>query len=148
MHLKAVSMPSILIEAPWIYRIITQQYNCARYYWNIYFPCVSFLWATEMSRTVKQPIRAELNIIFMTLPNKPITDCFILGTNSRVVNGHVKLFVENFCPYLSHIHSILENNLKYCINAFYGTFKYWQSNWQYCVQNVNYSILTSCLLNC
>ncbi len=69
-HLKAVSMPSILIAASWcphfIFSIITQRYNCARMYWNIYFPCVSFLlcekWA-EMSRNVKQPIRAELNII-------------------------------------------------------------------------------------
>ncbi len=61
------------------YSIITQRYNCARKYWNIYFPpCVSFLlcellkWATlwnsqseqssTLSHTVKQPIRAELNI--------------------------------------------------------------------------------------
>ncbi len=154
-------MTSILIAAPWwphfIYSIITQLYNCARKYWNIYFPCVSFLlWATEMSHTVKQPIRAELNIeprcetanqsraqhwaalwnsqseqsstlsrtvkqpiraelnieprcetanqsraqhcaalwnsqseqsstlLFMTLPNKPITDRFILGRNPRL----------------------------------------------------------------
>ncbi len=81
-----------------------------------------------MSCTVKQPIRAELNIepqceaanqsraqhwaalwnrqseqsstlLFMTLPNKPITDHFILGRNPRVL----KLFLENFCTYLSHI---------------------------------------------
>ncbi len=47
-----------------IYSIITRLYNCERKYWNIYFPpCVSFLlWATEISRTVKQPISAELNI--------------------------------------------------------------------------------------
>ncbi len=32
-----------------------------------------------------------------------ITDHLILGTNPRVVNGHVKPFLENFCPYLSHI---------------------------------------------
>ncbi len=84
-----------------------------------------FLWATEMSRTVKQPIRAELNIephfetanqsraqhwaalwnsqseqsstlLFTTLPNKPIADSLILGRNPRVVNGHVKLFLETF----------------------------------------------------
>ncbi len=57
MLLKAVSVPSILIVAPWyphfIYSIITQRYNCARKYWNIYFPCDSFLWATEISCTVK-----------------------------------------------------------------------------------------------
>ncbi len=218
-------MPRILIAAPWcphfIYSIITQRYNCARKYWNIYFPCVSFLWATEMSCTVKQPIRAELNtephcettnqsraqhwaalwnnqseqsstmsrtvkqpiraelniephcetanqsraqhwaalwnnqseqsstlsrtvkqpiraelnielhcetanqsraqhwaalwnsqseqsstLLVMTLPNKPITDRFILGRNPRVLNGHVKLFLENFCTYLSHIPSV------------------------------------------
>ncbi len=106
------------------------------------------VWATEMSHTVKQPIRAELNIeprcktanqskalvprcktanqsraqhwaalwnsqseqsstlLFMTLPNKVITDHLILGTNSRGVNGHVKLFLEIFCPYLSHIPSM------------------------------------------
>ncbi len=165
----------ICICPHFIYSIITQRYNCAKKYWNIYFPCVSFLWASEMSCTVKQPIRAELNIelhcetanqsraqqwftlwnsqseqsstlsrtvkqpiraelnielhcetanqsraqqwftlwnsqseqsstlLFMTLPNKPITDRFILGRNPRVVNGHVKLFLENFCPYLSHI---------------------------------------------
>ncbi len=80
---KTVSMPRILIAAPWcphfIYSIITQWYNCKRKYWNIYFPCVSFLlcellkWAalwnsqseqsSTLSCTVKQPIRAELNII-------------------------------------------------------------------------------------
>ncbi len=63
----------ILIAAPWcphfIYSIITQRYNCARKYWNIYFPCVSFLWANEMSRTVKHRIRAELNII-IHVPSK------------------------------------------------------------------------------
>ncbi len=32
-----------------------------------------------------------------------ITDHFILGTNPRVVNGRVKPFLENYCPYLSHI---------------------------------------------
>ncbi len=184
-------MPYILIVSPWclyfIYNIITQRYICKRKYWNIYFP-VSFLlcellkWAalwnsqseqsSTLSRTVKQPIRAELNnephcetanqsraqhwaalwnsqseqsstlsrtvkqlikaelnIIIhdewiKTLPNKVITDHFILRTNPRVVNGHVSL-LETCCPYLSHIHSMLisENNLKYCINAFCGTFK-------------------------
>ncbi len=41
-----------------------------------------------------------------------------------VVHAHVKLFLQEFCPYLSHIPSmwISENNLKCCINAFYGTF--------------------------
>ncbi len=268
MHLKAVSMPRTLIAAPWcphfIYSITTRWYNCKRKYWNIHFPCVSFLWATEMSHTVKQPIRADLNIephcetasqsraqhwaalwnsqseqsstlsrtvkqpiraelkiephcetasqsraqhwaalwnsqseqsstlsrtvkqpiradlniephcetanqsraqhwaalwnsqseqistlsrtvkqpiradlniephcetanqsrsqhwaalwnsqseqsstlLFMTLPNKPITDRFILGRNPRVVNAHVKPFLENFCPLLSHIPSM------------------------------------------
>ncbi len=65
-----------------------------------------------MSSTVNQPIRAELNIEqhFETanqsrviihdysLLNKVITDHLILGRNSRVVNGHEKLFLENFCP--------------------------------------------------
>ncbi len=63
-----------------------------------------------MSRTVKQPIRAELNIephcesanqsraqestlLFMTFPNKPITDCFTLGRNPRVVNLHLHLCI-------------------------------------------------------
>ncbi len=90
MHLKAVSMPCILIAAPWcpyfIYSIITQRYNCARKYWNIYiyfykyiyiyfpvFPSSELvkwaaLWNSQseqsstLSRAVKQPIRAELNI--------------------------------------------------------------------------------------
>ncbi len=64
-------------------------------------------------------------LLFRTLPNKPITDHLILGRNPRVVNGHVKSFMDHFCPYLSHIPSmqISENRLKYCINAFYGTFK-------------------------
>ncbi len=124
-----------------IYNIITQRYICKRKYWNIYFPvfpscCVSYWnephcetanqsraqqWATlwnsqseqssTLSRTVKQPIKAELNIIIhdewiKTLPNKVITDHFILRTNPRVVNGHVSL-LETCCPYLSHIHSML-----------------------------------------
>ncbi len=83
MHSKAVSMPCILIAAPWcphfIYSVTTQQFNCERKKLNIYFPSsVSFLlcellkWAalwnsqseqsSTLSRTVKQPIRAELNI--------------------------------------------------------------------------------------
>ncbi len=68
---------------------------------------------------MKQPIRAQLIII------RDPAKCFILGRNHRVVNGLVKLFLEIFCPYLSHIPYIWisENNLKYCINAFYGTFK-------------------------
>ncbi len=35
-------------------------------------------------------------LLVMTLPNKVITDHFILGTNPRVVNGHVKPFLEIF----------------------------------------------------
>ncbi len=91
--------------------------------------------SSTLSRAVKQPIRAELNIeprcetanqsraqhwaalwnsqseqsstlLFMTLPNKPITDRFTLWRNRRVVNTHVKLFLENFCTYLSHIPSM------------------------------------------
>ncbi len=87
--------------------------------------------SSSLSRTVKQPIRAELNIephsetanqsraqhwaaqwnsqseqsstlLFMTLPHKPITDRLFLGRNPWVLNGHVKLFMENFCPYLRH----------------------------------------------
>ncbi len=42
-------------------------------------------------------------LLFMTLPHKVITDHLILGRNPRVVNGHVKPFLENCCPYLSHI---------------------------------------------
>ncbi len=167
--------------SPWcpqfIYSIITLRYNCTRKYWNIYIPCVSFLlcellkWATlwnsqseqssTLSLTVKQPIRAELNLeqhsetanqsraepwaalwnsqseqsstLSSTVKQpiraelnlephcetanqsraqhyyswpfqiKEITDTFILGTNPRVVNGHVKPFLEKCCPYLSHI---------------------------------------------
>ncbi len=65
----------------------------------------------------------------MTLPNKPITDRFILEINPRVVNEHVESFLEICYPYLSHIPSIQisENNLKYCINAFYGTFTFSES---------------------
>ncbi len=124
-------MPRILIADPWcphfIYSIITQRYNCERKNWNIYFPCVSFLlcellkWAALWNSQSEQ----SSTLLFMTLPNKPITDRFILGTNPRVVNAHVKQFLEIFCPYISHIPSmwISENNLKkYCINAFYGTF--------------------------
>ncbi len=68
---------------------------------------------------MKQPIRAQLIII------RDPAKCVILGRNHRIVNGLVKLFLEIFCPYLSHIPYIWisENNLKYCINAFYGTFK-------------------------
>ncbi len=223
MHLKAVSVPRILIAVHrcrhFIYTIITPKNNCARKYWNIYFPvfpsCELLKWAalgnsqseqsrtvkqpiraephcetanqsratlwnsqseqsytvkqpiraelhcetanqsraalwnsqSEQSRTVKQPIRAELHCetanqqshtvkqpiraephcetanqsratlwnsqseqsstsLFMTLPNKPITDLFILGRNTRVVNAHVKPFLDHFCPYRSHIPSI------------------------------------------
>ncbi len=104
-------MSSILIAAPWcphvIYSIITQRYNCARKYWNIYFPWISFLlcellkWAAlwkTANQSRAQHWAAEWNsqseqsstLLFMTLPNKPITDHFVLGTNPRVVNGHVK----------------------------------------------------------
>ncbi len=141
MHLKAVSVPRILIAVHrcrhFIYTIITPKNNCARKYWNVYFPvfpsCELLKWAalgnsqSEQSRTVKQPIRAEPHCeianqsraalwnsqseqsstsLFMTLPNKPITDLFILGRNTRVVNAHVKPFLDHFCPYLSHIPSI------------------------------------------
>ncbi len=87
--------------------------------------------SSSLSRTVKQPIRAELiiephsetanqsrahhwaaqwnsqseqssTLLFITLPHKPITDRFILGRNPRVLNGHVKPFLENFCPCLRH----------------------------------------------
>ncbi len=111
MHLKAVSVPRILIADPWcphfIYSIVTRRYNCERKYWEIYFPpCVSFLWATEMSCTVKQTIRTELNIelhceranqcrarhYIHDPSNKPVTDHFILGRNPRVVNGPIKRF--------------------------------------------------------
>ncbi len=107
MHSKAVSMPRILIAAPWcphfIYSIITQLYNCARKYWNIYFPCVSFLlcellkWAALWNSQSEQ----SSTLLFMPLPNKVITDHFILGRNPRVVNGHVKQFLDHFCPYLA-----------------------------------------------
>ncbi len=43
---------------------------------------------------MKQPIRAELNIIIHDPSNKPITDRFILGRNPRVVNGHVTVSGE------------------------------------------------------
>ncbi len=56
-----------------------------------------------LDRIWKNGIVASL---FMTLPNKPITDRFILGRNPRVVNVHVNLFQENFCTYLSHIPSM------------------------------------------
>ncbi len=39
-------------------------------------------------------------LLFMTLPNKVITDYLFLGRNPRVVNRHIKRFLENFCPYL------------------------------------------------
>ncbi len=68
--------------------------------------------SSTLSLTVKQPIRAELNLI-SPLYYKVITDHFILGTNPRVLNGHVKPFLEMFCPYLSHLPSmyISKNNL-------------------------------------
>ncbi len=112
--LESSSNACILIVAPWcphfIYSIITQRYNCARKYWNIYFPCDSFLqcellkWATLWNSQSEQ----SPTLLFMTLPNKVITDHFILGTNPRGLNGHVKPFLEIFCPYLSHITSIRE----------------------------------------
>ncbi len=34
----------------------------------------------------------------MTLTNKVITYHLILGTNPKVLNGHVKPFLENLCP--------------------------------------------------
>ncbi len=85
------------------------------------FPFCWVKWAALWNSQSEQ----SSTLLFMTLPNKAITDSFILGRNPRVVNGHVKPFLEIFCPYLSHIPSmkISENNLKYCINAFYGTFK-------------------------
>ncbi len=56
-------MANILIATPWcpnfIYSIITQNIKLHEKVLKYIF----FLWATEMSRTVKQPIRAELNII-------------------------------------------------------------------------------------
>ncbi len=103
-RLKAVSMPCILIAAPWcphfIYSIITQRYNCVRKYWNIYFLCVSFLlcellkWGTLWNSQSEQ----SSTLLFITLPNKAITDSFILGRNTRVLNGHVKPFLEIFLP--------------------------------------------------
>ncbi len=57
-------MANILIAAPWcphfIYSIITQNIKLREKVLKYIF---SFLWATEMSPSVKQPIRAELNII-------------------------------------------------------------------------------------
>ncbi len=55
--------------------------------------------------------------LFMTFPTKVITHHFILRRNPGVVNGHVKSFLEMYCPYLSHTPSmyITENNFKYCI---------------------------------
>uniref|UniRef100_A0A672PJ88 Phosphatidylinositide phosphatase SAC1-A-like n=1 Tax=Sinocyclocheilus grahami TaxID=75366 RepID=A0A672PJ88_SINGR len=37
-------------------------------------------------------------LLFMSLPNKVKTDHFILGTNPRVINGHVKPLLEMFLP--------------------------------------------------
>ncbi len=53
-----------------------------------------------MSHAVKQPIRAELQIIIHdpSLTFLRLIDNFIQRTNPRVVNGHVKQLLENFCP--------------------------------------------------
>ncbi len=90
------------------YSIITQWYNCVRKYWNIYFPSVSFLLCEQLKWAALWNSQSEQSsiLLFMTLPNKVITDHFILGRNPRVVNGHVKPFLENFCSYLSHIPSM------------------------------------------
>ncbi len=80
-------MSSILIAAPWcphfIYSIITQRYNCARKYWNIYFSfllCELMKWAAlwkTANQSRAQHWAAEWNnqseqsstLLFMTLPN-------------------------------------------------------------------------------
>ncbi len=72
-HWQASDLVKCVVSTVNLESIITQQYYCARKYWNIYFPCELLKWATlwngqskqssTLSRTVKQPIRAELNII-------------------------------------------------------------------------------------
>ncbi len=96
-----------------------QWYNCERKYWymSLCFLPVSYwieLHCVTANQSRAQHWAAQWNsqseqsstLLFMTLPHKPITDRFILGRNPRVLNGHVKPFLENLWPYLSHIPSM------------------------------------------